>query len=271
MSVYTIGEILIFLITAALVGALIGWLLRSLRWGMDLGQVEATWRTRYEESQQQVAEASTRLQDEAARRLTAEEAHHGCDARIASLEAELRTRFSDVEQLRQALESAERATAAAERHLSDRRKEAAETEARVAALQARLAEVEPLVIDLRDREAQIVDPVDRPAEPALVGAPSARAFSAEEAQQRVPAIAERTAGGALVEDDLELIRGIGPKLAGRLKGLRITSFRQVAGFSDEDIATVAAALGIFTDRIRRDDWLAQARRLHLASYGEDPS
>ena len=66
-------------------------------------------------------------------------------------------------------------------------------------------------------------------------------------------------------DDLKLISGVGPVLEGKLNGLGITKWSQVAAFSAEDIAKVEETLN-FKGRVTRDDWIAQAAA--LAKGGE---
>jgi predicted flap endonuclease-1-like 5' DNA nuclease len=70
-------------------------------------------------------------------------------------------------------------------------------------------------------------------------------------------------------DDLTVIRGIGPRLAVLLNSLGIFHLRQIARWSDADIAEVDTKLGAFKGRISRDNWIEQARLLHdgqLAEY-----
>jgi predicted flap endonuclease-1-like 5' DNA nuclease len=55
----------------------------------------------------------------------------------------------------------------------------------------------------------------------------------------------------------------------QLKAMGITSFRQIAQFSDEDIERVSAALGAFRGRILRDHWPEGARAAHRDQYGEE--
>lgn len=62
-------------------------------------------------------------------------------------------------------------------------------------------------------------------------------------------------------DDLTRIKGIGPKLVALLGELGVTTFAQIASWSDEDIQRVDAQLGRFSGRITRDQWIAQARLL----------
>ena len=61
-------------------------------------------------------------------------------------------------------------------------------------------------------------------------------------------------------DDLTRIKGIGRKLEATLNGLGVYYYRQIANWSDDQIAEVDAHL-TFPGRIERDDWRAQARRL----------
>ncbi|MBD3730161.1 MAG: hypothetical protein IE933_10685 [Sphingomonadales bacterium] len=62
-------------------------------------------------------------------------------------------------------------------------------------------------------------------------------------------------------DDLTRIKGLGPKLVALLASLGVTRFDQIAGWSDADIDRIDAQLGRFEGRIRRDNWVEQARLL----------
>ena len=104
------------------------------------------------------------------------------------------------------------------------------------------------------------------AEPSR--APAVGELVAGEATATVEEVAARTAGdGPRRDDDLKLIRGIGPKLEGLLKDMGITSFAQIARFEAADIAVVADALGSFPKRVERDDWVGSAARLDQESHG----
>jgi predicted flap endonuclease-1-like 5' DNA nuclease len=72
----------------------------------------------------------------------------------------------------------------------------------------------------------------------------------------VPAVPATGAG-----DDLRRIKGVGPKLVTLLNGLGVTSYAQIAGWSDADIDRIDPQLGAFAGRIRRDNWVEQARLL----------
>ncbi len=69
-------------------------------------------------------------------------------------------------------------------------------------------------------------------------------------------------------DDLRAIHGIGVRFESKLREAGIGSYRQIARFHRYGLDSVAALLGIEPDRIERDGWIAQARRLHLEKYGE---
>ncbi|MBV1690727.1 hypothetical protein KRR38_24370 [Novosphingobium sp. G106] len=62
-------------------------------------------------------------------------------------------------------------------------------------------------------------------------------------------------------DDLRKIKGVGPKLVALLQSLGVTTFAQVAAWTDADIDRIDAQLGTFAGRIRRDNWVEQAKFL----------
>lgn len=62
-------------------------------------------------------------------------------------------------------------------------------------------------------------------------------------------------------DDLGRIKGVGPKLKTLLTSLGVTSYAQIAGWTDADIARIDAQLGSFAGRATRDNWVEQARLL----------
>ncbi|TMM50421.1 hypothetical protein [Qipengyuania marisflavi] len=62
-------------------------------------------------------------------------------------------------------------------------------------------------------------------------------------------------------DDLARLKGVGPKLVAMLHQLGVTSFDQIADWDDAEIDRIDAELGRFAGRIRRDDWVGQAKLL----------
>ncbi|MEL7729569.1 hypothetical protein AAG612_08530 [Citromicrobium bathyomarinum] len=68
-------------------------------------------------------------------------------------------------------------------------------------------------------------------------------------------------------DDLTRLKGVGPKLAAQLNTLDVTSFAQIANWSEADIDRIDDQLGRFKGRIRRDNWIEQARLLESGDTG----
>jgi predicted flap endonuclease-1-like 5' DNA nuclease len=64
------------------------------------------------------------------------------------------------------------------------------------------------------------------------------------------------------DDDLTLIKGIGPLLAGKLQAMGVDSFEKISRLDAASIAEISRQLQFFEGRIERDDWVGQARRLH---------
>lgn len=61
--------------------------------------------------------------------------------------------------------------------------------------------------------------------------------------------------------DLTEIQGIGPAISRKLYAMGIYSFKQISQFDQKMIDQVGKALKYFPDRIQRDDWVGQARKL----------
>ncbi len=77
-------------------------------------------------------------------------------------------------------------------------------------------------------------------------------------------------------DDLKLITGVGPVLERTLNAIGITTFRQVATLTPDDVEAVESEAG-FKGRIARDNWLQQAEVLarggieeYRRVFGKDP-
>jgi predicted flap endonuclease-1-like 5' DNA nuclease len=62
-------------------------------------------------------------------------------------------------------------------------------------------------------------------------------------------------------DDLKQISGIGPGLEKKLKAGGITTLKQIAALSDADIADLEERIIRFSGRIKREQWVEQARKL----------
>ncbi|RMA41433.1 50S ribosomal protein L21 [Rhodophyticola porphyridii] len=103
--------------------------------------------------------------------------------------------------------------------------------------------------------------VAEPAPKKAKAAPKAKAEPAAEAAPKKPAAKKaapkaETAGG----DDLKQLSGVGPALEKKLHAAGVTTFAQIAGWSESDIAEMDEKLS-FKGRIEREGWVDQAKKL----------
>ena len=82
----------------------------------------------------------------------------------------------------------------------------------------------------------------------------AKAPKAEEASDAAPAT-EATAA-----DDLKQLSGVGPALEKKLREAGVTTFAQIAAWTEEDVAAMDEKLS-FKGRIEREGWIEQAKEL----------
>ena len=73
-----------------------------------------------------------------------------------------------------------------------------------------------------------------------------------------PAPAATPGGPAAASDDLQVMKGVGPKLAALLRAEGITRFEQIASLTPDDLARLDAHLGAFKGRLLRDRIVEQA-------------
>jgi large subunit ribosomal protein L21 len=72
--------------------------------------------------------------------------------------------------------------------------------------------------------------------------------------------APKKAKGEAFNDDVSLIGGVGPALEKKLAGLGVTSLKQIASWTPEDIERIDGELS-FKGRIEREEWVQQAKDL----------
>ncbi len=70
------------------------------------------------------------------------------------------------------------------------------------------------------------------------------------------------------KDDLKKIRGIGPSIEVALNKMGTYTYVQIAKWTARDIARIAQKLDTLPDRIKRDNWVAGAKKQHREKYGE---
>jgi large subunit ribosomal protein L21 len=100
--------------------------------------------------------------------------------------------------------------------------------------------------------AKAAAPKKAAAEPA---APAAAKKPA--AAEAAPLAAPVAAGGA---DDISLIAGIGPKILKGLNDMGVTTFAQIAGWTDADVERIETELKQ-KGRVGREEWIMQAKEL----------
>jgi predicted flap endonuclease-1-like 5' DNA nuclease len=143
-------------------------------------------------------------------------------------------------------------------------------------IRSRDAEAATLRQSLGKRDGHPPDDVESSSERARLAAELAEARQESARYRQLVIDIENNApppilSGAGEPDDLKLIVGIGPVLERMLHNLGVTTFRQIARWSDRDSAEFDAKLPEFPGRIVRDQWVTQARELHHAKFGEPPS
>ena len=246
-----------------------------------------------ESSRSEASDAVRQIAELQAAKSEADEALAERAAAVEKLEQDLAAGRGKADELRTRIAAIEAAKSEADEALAERAAAVEKLEQDLAAERGDSTELRTRVVDL---ESQLADCVERTSErespaaysdtestaattadevaavvdvPETPEAPAAEAPSQEEGLARIAEIASRTAGdGPTVDDDLKKVHGIGPKLEQTLKGLGITSFRQIANFEADDIAYVTAALDAFKGRIERDDWMGSAAAEHAKKYGE---
>jgi predicted flap endonuclease-1-like 5' DNA nuclease len=110
--------------------------------------------------------------------------------------------------------------------------------------------------------AAVAKPVVAKAKTAKVPAPKAAAPKTKVEAAPKPKVAKPAAKAKVsVPDNLELLKGLGPKVNTMLKALDVTSFAQVASWTAADVAEIDGKLGVFAGRISRDNWIDQAKYL----------
>lgn len=115
------------------------------------------------------------------------------------------------------------------------------------------ADPEPQVAPepLADEPIAAAAPLD--ASPASIAAdePPAPVVAAESAPEPAPAAPSPAT-------ELTTLKGVGPRLADRLKALGIASLADIAALTPEGADALDAQLGDFKGRIHRDRWIEQA-------------
>ena len=97
------------------------------------------------------------------------------------------------------------------------------------------------------------------SKPAAQMSKSEKTAKQRAAKKEVVGIVSRIGKGES-KDDLSKIYGIGPKFSAMLNKMGIRSYAQIAKLRKADVRTISSAIGVFSDRIERDDWVAGAKK-----------
>ena len=116
------------------------------------------------------------------------------------------------------------------------------------------AQIKPAVSKGDSQEYVEVEEADLEEAPAAAQEAAVEEAAVEEDKAAEEAPAESASEG----DKLTEINGIGPVIEGKLNGLGITTFKQIAEFTAEDIERIDTELN-FKGRIEREEWVAQAK------------
>jgi predicted flap endonuclease-1-like 5' DNA nuclease len=102
-----------------------------------------------------------------------------------------------------------------------------------------------------------------PAEtkPAAAKAPAETKPAAAKAPAETNVVPKPSPKVSDTPDDLTAIDGIGPTLAKKLNAAGILSYAQLAALTDDDIENLEKNVIRFSGRVRRDDWVGQAKKL----------
>lgn len=228
--IYVVGQIWIWLLVAIALGAALAWLI--LRFGASNRSEEqlGPWRDRVS-SLEHERDSLRRDLGEARDRATESE------ARLSALRDDLADRDARIEGLARDLDSLKSEATA--------RGQSSGNGADTAPEAAVPAAAKP--------------PTAAAKKPAAAGAKKPVSAAAE---KRTAAVADKPAAAASGDtpDKLSRVKGIGSVLEAQLNALGITSLAQLAALSDKEVDRIDEAIG-FKGRIRREDWVGQARKL----------
>ncbi|MEM6343687.1 MAG: hypothetical protein AAF927_07390 [Bacteroidota bacterium] len=174
------------------------------------------------------------------------------------LNGEWKARFEKTERERQALQTELTDAARREAKWHD---EVLAMQAQIQRLQAQNSAVAAPIVEEKEAEnasieasvEEILKPKERNKE----------AFTLARIKERGKGINYDRIGYSRAEDadDLKKIKGIGPSLEKKLNSIGIFSFFQIANFEAEDEELVNEAIEFFPGRIKRDNWVAQAKEI----------
>jgi predicted flap endonuclease-1-like 5' DNA nuclease len=238
---------LLWLVVGFVSGAAVVWLWVKRKVDEDTARLEASYEGRLRHLQEEVTRADEAHEEtkELLRQLQSEK---------VAIEAEIREAAEEMVELRGELDQAKAGIAEIKARL-----EAAKVARAPAAPVTSTRAPAPAAPDERERRLKAIDAKLR----MLPAGSSARAALLAERQRLAGDGAAASPAGE--GDELEAIKGIGPKIHEELSRMGIASLSQLAALTPAQIAQIEERIG-FPGRIERERWIAQAKDL-LARRG----
>ena len=268
---------ILWILLGLVIGVLLAWFFLGARHRDALARQESSWTERLREAEAQTEEQRTLHEGAKTALAEAQSREAAAGQRVTALESELADNSQALEDARAEASQTSSQLASVQSETGDlRSKLGAETAARskleekiraqqeagsaaAAAGDDSAARVRSLegTLTARDQriaalEAEVARLKQRDVAPAAAAVEPAARSAAQSHPQEVRGVVDL--------DDLKRIKGIGPVLQEKLRRLGITSFRQIAEFTDSDIERVNGVLD-FPGRIEREKWVEQARDL----------
>lgn len=188
-------------------------------------------------------------------RISAAAARSSLQARLASTDRDLHALRAELDAAYAAKGGLEGERQALTREIVDLKAELADSIRQEGNDAGAVAELQAQLDECREALAAAAIPVAADHEVA-VAAESVAADDAAEPALAAPA----PLPDGVAADDLQQIRGIGPKIAGILQELGVRRFEQIAEWTPEKVAWINDHLK-FKGRIEREEWIAQAQAL----------
>ncbi len=250
--IYLVGQIFFCLALVAMVGLLVGWLVRGIGTHQREKELEATWRMRMRQRDTMLSKMANELAERDAAQTGRPVDSSQLGREVVKLRNTLRERDAQLAQLQGQVSKRDA-------QISQLVKEFRRVGGQSAASKL-LAQLNTGRFQASELAAQ------RPAAKAAAAVPEDD--PSERTHPEKISLERASAPAASDADELVFIYGISPALEKKLVKLGITSFRQIAGFGDQDIERIATAIGIEAAQIIEDNWVEGARQEHLAKYGE---
>ena len=268
---------IVWLVLGILVGVLIAWWFLSKRCKTQLEEQEAWLSQARQQAEQDLEKERSAHETTKARLSDAEEKQSSAEQRAASSETELGTIRTELDQLKSTSAEAETERRRLESELAEANRQTTSLsedleQARTArdeaadADRSRTGELERRIddqqkeIDRLQAELETRQTVTEEAAPAGAPPTSAPSQDEERKDQAYSSASESVSEPSAATDDLTKIKGIGRVLEGKLHGLGVTTFMQIAEFSAADIDRINAVLD-FPGRIERERWVEQAKAI----------